>query len=92
MTNQERIEQCKDDIATLQENLKQLKQEQVKQEQEAKLGDIVDCTWGKRVALFDRAGCLRLYDEHGGCVGLANRSTFYKHTGKSIFTDNLLGL
>jgi len=88
MNKQERIEQCKNDIAKLQESLKELKKEEP-----IKFGDIVDCKYGKRVALYDSCGKLTIFNNHGhAMVTISGSGSFYKHTGKNVFTNNLLSL
>jgi len=96
MNKQERIKQCKNDIAKLQESLKELKTETP-----IRHGDVVDCVCGRRIILCNSTGALVAYSRDGCIVGsgdLVNKNdlifhdSWYKCTGKNIFTDNLLGL
>jgi len=91
-SKQERIEQCKNDIAKLQESLRELETETL-----IKFGDIITCVCGKRVVLQGEDGELAAFNVHGhsdgfplGAISLSG--PFYKRTGKNVFTNNLLGL
>lgn len=87
-SKQERIEQCKNDIAKLQESLRELETETL-----IKFGDIITCVCGKRVVLQGEDGELAAFNVHGHSVGAISFSgSFYKRTGKNVFTNNLLGL
>jgi len=88
---QERLKQCRKDKAAIEVLEKEL-EKQIKENEELKFGDIVDCTHGKRIVLYcPKRKKLRAFDMHGNSVGDAN-STFYMQTGKNIFKNNLLGL
>lgn len=87
-SKQERIEQCKNDIAKLQESLRELETEIL-----IKFGDIITCVCGERVVLQGEDGELAAFNAHGHSVGAINFcGSFYKRTGKNVFTNNLLGL
>jgi len=91
MSKQERIEQCKDDIAKLQENLKELE----KVERPVKFGDVVLNSNGcYRIALYDIKDCLSAYNRDGRWMGyIRPDSDFYRYAGRSIFgSENPLKL
>lgn len=58
---------------------------------EFEFGDIVSCTYGKRLILKDSSGKLIPVNSRGREVG-SIQSGFYKSTEKNIFKDNVLDL
>lgn len=87
-----KIAQCENDIASLQENLRKLKEE--KEEEKPKFGDIVEYitlsgTKLIRVVLYDSIKNLQAFNREGKIVGSIN-SGLYTRNGKNIFKDNLL--
>lgn len=80
----EKIKQCKKDIESLKENLKEL-EEQKRKENQPKFGDIVDSRFGKRIVLFsEEYGRLSTFAKDGVLVGYATDKS-YTSTGQNIF-------
>ena len=89
---QERLNQCRNDIAVLQEQEKELKQ-QIEKKEKPKFGDVVKLRgWGaKRIVLYNEIGELVAFSKRGFQVG-GLMPHQYLTTGRNIFTNNLLDL
>jgi len=78
----DRIEQCKADIATLQEELKRLEAKP-----KARHGDIVQfCNYGKRI-IIKEGGHLRAYDQDGNVQSSrSNPTAIQEHYDRGTYT------
>lgn len=88
----EKLKQCQKDIAILQKQEKELRQ-QIEQQDKPKFGDIIELRHEdvRRVWLFDERGKEKAFDRDGDDIGGPDFD-MYRKTGQNIFTDNLLDL